>query len=303
MKRYLLNILLALVCCAATWIVLELIDMKFSKNEYSFKYDHIMKHGSEISTLLLGNSYCYWGLNPEPLGDSCFNAATNARWIYFDRAILQNYLDEMPNLKVVIYPIGYKIPFCGIEHNEAPSLNRAPYIRYAHAKYMHIFYPDDKWKLWKYADWFGNDFVSLFTIKLQRPCDARGYEPHEGELSGTVWYEISQELIQTEHSKNSVEEYFRELGLMAQICNQNGILFVAVMTPVFPEQYKYIWPEQFEIVNEGIRQVQKKQPFEFYDFSHSELFEDSLLFSDYTHLNRKGGTLLAKVLNDTLKSN
>ncbi len=284
------------------WCGIEVLQC-FADNDYTYKYNYIKKNGSSINTLLLGNSYFHWGLDPLAINDSCFNAATSARWIYYDRMILQNLIIHTPNLKNVIYPIGHKIPFCGIEHNENPKHNRAPMIRYEHAKFMNIFYHPTKNHKYPYLDWYGGDVISYWTLKSKHKCMDSGFAPQD--FNGVEVHAeklMSDTLINSLTAQSNVKEFFDELKLIAEICEQHNIRLITVIPPVTRHQYEMIQPQITEIIINNIAEIQKNNRFEFYDFSNLPEFSDNALFCDHTHLNASGAKLFGKIINNKILS-
>lgn len=76
-------------------------------NNYTLKNYYLNKNHNDIEVLLFGDSHCFYGLNPIYFHKSTFNISNVSQTIYFDKLILEQYLDKLPKLKCVVFCIEY----------------------------------------------------------------------------------------------------------------------------------------------------------------------------------------------------
>ena len=76
-------------------------------NSYSYKYNYVLKHGDEIQALAVGHSQLYDGFIPESFYLPSFNLCNSNQHYRDNYYILRELLPYMPNLKLVIMPVGY----------------------------------------------------------------------------------------------------------------------------------------------------------------------------------------------------
>lgn len=76
-------------------------------NNYSIKNQYIKKNHNNIELLLFGDSHCLYGLNPIYFDKNTFNLSNVSQTIYFDKLLLEQYLDKLPKLKCVVFCIEY----------------------------------------------------------------------------------------------------------------------------------------------------------------------------------------------------
>lgn len=69
-----------------------------------------------------------------------------------------------------------------------------------------------------------------------------------------------------------------------------------------PSYIPYMKSLEFNLASKDtIKKIAKEFNVPFFDFEKSNHFKDTLLFRDYTHLNKKGSIVFSKLLSDTIK--
>ena len=79
-------------------------------DEYSAKKDLLERRAHEVEVLVMGSSHAYYGIMPDELGRPAFNLAAVSQSLFYDRALVEKYLDQLPALKMVILPVSYFTP-------------------------------------------------------------------------------------------------------------------------------------------------------------------------------------------------
>lgn len=98
-----------LAFCLPIIILLVSLEVAVSAipNSYAYKSDYIKNKGNIIEALAIGHSQLYDGFNPEKFSVPSFNLCNSSQEYIDDYYLLEEFLPYMPNLKVVILPIGY----------------------------------------------------------------------------------------------------------------------------------------------------------------------------------------------------
>ena len=133
MKRFLTYCALFVMPGALLFVAMEVI-VGFIPNSYSYKYNYVKANGGDIQALAVGHSQLYDGFMPEAFFLPAFNLCNSAQSYIDDYYLMRELLDDMPNLQVVILPIGYVD--VGVPVEEGYLTDRACFYH----KYMHLDY-------------------------------------------------------------------------------------------------------------------------------------------------------------------
>ena len=297
MRRFLkdsLGVILAFVMIIATCeIVFYIIP-----NTYSYKYKYVFSHKEDISVLILGHSHTLRGVNPKLLGDSAFNFAESARWIYYDAKIVERLVPKMPNLRLVIYPIGYDMPFGYLSYHYEDDYNtedQHDYNIHMYAKYQNI--PYDRFPMCYTAY---STFLSGFLAKdeidfhFQMDCDSLGFEILDSLLHSDNWkvaniVHVPIDQIEADCSDNIyVQEYIKHLTTIAKVCAENHVRFVTITTPCYETYVEKTSEAGWRNIYSIIEQVRKLYPIEYFNYLADEEFRADSLYLDCSHLNYIG---------------
>ncbi len=115
------------------FVVLEIIVGQIP-NSYSYKYNYVKTNGESIQAVAIGHSQLYDDFKPEFFCLPAFNLSNSNQTFRDSYYILKELLPYMPNLKIVVLPIGYFD--VGNSNSDEGLTDRS---RYYH-KYMHIDY-------------------------------------------------------------------------------------------------------------------------------------------------------------------
>ena len=142
MKEFLKHVGLGFLFALFICLTIEFYQSKVNNNAYLSKYKYMEENSSNIKTLLLGNSLMENSINPHLLGDSIFDLAISARWIYYDQELLERYIVKMPNLKNVIFGMGYAVPFWRSYHfpEESAGHDDKDFVTYQKYMYEKVWY-------------------------------------------------------------------------------------------------------------------------------------------------------------------
>ncbi|MEI6312433.1 MAG: hypothetical protein WCP57_09250 [Bacteroidota bacterium] len=119
MKKLMLKLALLLVPLLLILASLEYFSRQIP-NDYKLKNQYILKNGSQIQTLILGNSHTMYGLNPSYFSSNTYNLAFLSQSLEYDTKLFDHYQNELKNTQVIILPISYYTLFSTMisDHNE-----------------------------------------------------------------------------------------------------------------------------------------------------------------------------------------
>lgn len=289
MKHFLTDIVYTLIIFLVLAIAGEFLIFANIPNHYSDKYSYVESHKDSIRILLMGNSYAENSIDPTQIGERTFDFAVSARWIFYDKQLLENFVPRMSNLQVVVFPMGYKAPFWSSHHYPE---NPQPYIDFVHEKYMHCWYdrfPNNIIR-WSSIVQGGNE-VNIFATRQRMADEWMGQVPLEGQRF--LWKEeqnISPEIIDAPDAMQQVAEYTQYLTDMARTCYEHGVRFIVVTPPCHDSFVENTRPKGIEIMHQIIEDVRKEYPIEYKDYLQDPAYRADSLYYNCSHLNNIGAT-------------
>lgn len=300
MKRFLALVLIGCFVFISIAIVIELYQAK-AVNSYSYKYNYMEEKSDGIKTLLLGNSLMENSINPHFLGDSVFDLAISARWIYFDVKLLEKYISKMTNINQVVFGMGYAIPFHSSYHFPGQDKDYADNQKYKYEKYMNIRYDRPP-----YYYWFGflNGRIRMKTLKtLHDDCtflqkDTLGYIGYDcliGQQDGN-WRSIQNidpSIIFNPHACEQIKEYTGYLKEMARLCQQYDVRFIVITPPCHDSYIANVRQEGLDILHGMIDEIRAEYPIEYIDYLQDEGFRADSIYFNCSHLNSIGADMFA----------
>lgn len=79
--------------------------MRRAKTSYSKKRAAVAARANELEVVVMGSSCALFGIDPKELGANALNLADVSQPLYYDRKILEQWVDRLPKLRLVILPI------------------------------------------------------------------------------------------------------------------------------------------------------------------------------------------------------
>ncbi len=116
MKRFTGSLILFLFSFVLLGITAELL-VRHKPNDYKIKRRYLNSNSCRITTLILGSSHAYYGLDPAYMLPGTFNAANFTQSLNFDLAILKKYDGRWDSLKYIVLPIDYTSFFVRLENS------------------------------------------------------------------------------------------------------------------------------------------------------------------------------------------
>lgn len=302
MKRFVLDILFGFACFCVVWIIGEIVfDHYKGQNEYSYKYNYV-KNNQGIRTLLIGHSHFENGLNPYLFGDSVFNFAIGGRgnWMEWDVMLAEDLYHTMPNLKTVIFPLGYNIVFESV-HYRVPRTEGVEEYMYFYTKYMHAPYDCVPERFKYYSALLFNKCGPNYW--LDEEVDSLGYKPFYGKMLD--WENVhsvkDSAFYYGEIANKCYKEFVNSFKRLAIICKNNRIRLIAVTCPCSNSYIEKTRPDIIEKMVAVIGIVREEAPIEYYNYMNDEEFRADSLYFNSSHLNAFGADKFAIRLKNDLK--
>lgn len=297
MRRFLRDIIWVIIFGLICATIVEVLLSHLQSNSYSYKRQYVETHKDDISVLLLGHSQFYYGVNPWLLGDSVFNMAESARWIYYDAKFAEEYIPKMKNLKVVLFPIGYSMPegyhSYHYEQDMQDSEDNHDYHIHMYAKYMHI--PYDRWpqNITSFSSFLSGTFAFKELTK-ELECDSLGYKSLYPMIHYPDWDTANLPCMpdnlmnDTTHSSIYVQEFITYLTDIARVCKDNNVRFITVSTPCHQNYLDKTCENGINTMLYVVEKVAEQYPIEYHNYMADEEFRADSIYLDCSHLNYLG---------------
>ncbi len=294
MKHFLRDILYTSLFCTFLIIVLEYAIYK-TPNEYSYKNWYMIEKADEIKVLLLGNSLFANSLDPNELGDSVFDGATDGRKLYYDVEIMKKYVPQMNNLKIVLIPLVVNM------YGEPPA---SLYTQFLFARNMGIPIGNNPLQ---YSALLSGHFIfneikpiniysevdekSLVKKKKHNYIDSIGYSP-------LFWYwdrhSISAPIRNYEEIIQSKGNYINQIKEMAVICDSLDVRLICIMPPANDAYNRRVGQQLFEMLDSTMSYLHRVYNIEYRLYYNDPDFREDSLYADELHLNYHGASLFAQ---------
>ena len=275
-------------------------------NSYSYKYNYVIKHGDEIQALAVGHSELYDGFVPESFCLPSFNLCNSSQHYIDNYYLLRELLQYMPNLKMVIIPVGYTT----VRVINNPKKEEISRRRCYYHKYMNLDY-DGHVPLGYLFECFEPKEASMkvysYYIKHEDivRCDSMGrhsvhYSRDKKQEFGFGKMLESYTQKESDYHKLCIDDEDFLLKTLEMLCEKN-ISIVMVSPP-------YYWDCGFKNINEQQRCFVKRYmddlcsryPISYFDHESDSTFtyDD---FLNETHLSEIGAKKFTEMLNRDIK--
>lgn len=305
MRRFLLHFIMFASGVIVVIAAGELI-IRHAPNPLRQKHEYVTEHGDRISTLILGSSYSYYGINSQELSDSAYNFSYISQQFKYDYLILRDYGHRLVNLRLVVMRVGHS------SFDEPPISQLSEWWRLINYR----LYTDVSDKDLGLCYNFEISNPTGYVRKLKQilnigevqtlPCDSMGNgvdytlarrkeapESRAEEIVGWNSYESGQ--------WNA--ENLRWLDSVAVWCDSRHVQLMLVGIPVTQKAYRLMDERQLRDRRRSLRLHLSKHPKTLVvDMINDRRFDDSD-FYDATHLTNDHGALkVSRILRDTLRT-
>ncbi|MCK5907878.1 MAG: hypothetical protein KAG37_09820 [Flavobacteriales bacterium] len=129
MKVFIKKILLFLLPLFFIGLTLEPL-LRNIPNEYRYKSNYLVSNSNKVTKLFLGSSRTYYGVNPEFISGTSFNAGHICQSIDLDFEIIKKYRNNWNNLKYIMIPVDYSSLFVDKSNRERFNWRKRNYNLY-----------------------------------------------------------------------------------------------------------------------------------------------------------------------------
>ena len=271
------------------WIAAEYF-VKIIDTDYTHKYRHV-HNNSAITTLLIGASLCENGINPRLIqdNDSIYNFATAGRWIYWDVLLSEKLFPTMPNLRTVLFPIGYDVMYYSLHYGTCRPTDEIDIYNYS--KYMNVYY--DK-KPYKYTCRSAL-YLNQMGLKLWKPLnyDAMGFLPLTDQAPQWEVDATSTSVFNETTPQKCYHEYLQYLTELAQTCHNYSIRLIAITPPCSNYYLQNVQPQGIQNLYDLIDSVRTHYPIEYHNYLDDAQFRADSIYYNANHLNAIGADMFS----------
>lgn len=300
-----INLSAAIVALLIMTIFFVSLDRFLSElpTSYKLKRNLLLQSSNQINILILGSSHGMYGIRPDKFSLPAVNLANASQSIEIDELLLNKYLENHKNVRVVVLPISYFSPSFRLTHG-CEEWRDCLYFRILGVSEKAIWRIVRDKRYWGLPFVYGSartrqallgDFSSFPTPKL----DGFGWsfgESKEGISTLSAMKRIAgQHEIMHSADRAAVKASLKRI---VQTCARNRIRLVLVTLPVY-ETYS--------------AQADPRKVHEMRSFAASvcgpnvacqDYFDDARFalddFSDNDHLNAKGAAKVTSLINSAL---
>lgn len=288
-------------CILISLIAITEIWLRTRPSSYYVKAEYLQIHGNAISTLILGSSHTYYGLNPKWIGDSCFNLANISQSPEYDFELLRKNIYHLPNLRRVIIPISY-FTFTDKRLEDSDEW----YLCINYKINMDVGGHSD---LSKYN--FTLSHFPSFTARLKKAlkldskenrCDSLGFGlGYTLDKRDPNWESDAPRRVANLTCKDSPrrQEVKASLDSMLNFCNKNNIEVLLIITPVWQTFREYADSTQLSLMRSESQDLAVRHNSSLLDLYDSSLFLADDFF-DTDHLSVNGAKRLSKIVRNKL---
>jgi hypothetical protein len=304
MKRFIKYIMLFSIPVLIFLVAAELYCR--TQTIFVIKKQHFENNLSTINTLLLGSSHFQNGLNPEFLKSNSCNMSFGGQPISIDYFLLNKYIDQMKNLKIVLFEVS--------PHRFYYEFDPSNWNGHVYSTLFDINYKTEKLSLKNYSlvlsgiKYFSTIFIDNYNPKLAKPkLNTYGFITNAFPGRFTALENDSIKVNQTfkMNSKFDNQKNFKLnmvfLNKIIQECQKKKVKIIFIGTPLYQTYYNKIPLKTERQVQNALHQITNKYGIQYYDFSRSKKFYLRDYIND-NHLNPNGAKKFT-VLIDSILNN
>lgn len=285
------------IFCLPIFTVIGITEilLQHADNNYSYKNKYLKEHKLEIETLIMGSSYSYYGINPTYIDGHAFNLANPSQSIYLHRNILEEKIDDLPNLETVVINIAYA--------SLSKKREQETWRKYYYLHYMDVDLDIISKRSIGYYSIFGGiglkaSLENIWRSYLKNEKREKGWQPLEPLQH--KWGKKSA--IKQENNSSDFTENILHLNSIIEMCKDKNINVVLLTLPVSKHYSNHINKKKLQSVFDACENLSQKNTNTFY-LNH--LYHPSFIEEDYFdehHLSRLGAVKISVILNDDLNN-
>ncbi|WP_452227725.1 hypothetical protein [Lacinutrix sp. MEBiC02404] len=297
MKKFIVKSSLFILPLVLCFLFIEIENR--TNNTFYTKSKYIKDNKNSIEVLILGSSQTWRAINPEYLTMDVAPLAHGGSALNIDYLLFKKYVDNFPNLKVVILETSYHT----FEEFRNTSWNKN--------HLFHIYYDVNNYE--GAAPWSENLLLTANPKAYIKKIWTRSIFPEFGEYNNYGFITSTKKTLdksgypaselKSRHIKESLDNYKIETKLLANMvttCEEKGldlILFSPPKYSTYNKNYTSTKLERRNLVFEKYKKLDR-----VYILNYETTYEDEKdMFYNEDHLNIYGAKKLTKSLNIELE--
>ena len=269
-------------------------------NSYSYKNNFIKENGNQIEAIAIGHSQLYDGFNPKYFGLKSFNLCNSAQSYKDDCYILEQLLPYMPNLKLVIMPIGYyEVTDVIASENDLFNDRSSFYYEYMGIDYGGNLPFKNKFEIC-YPQRAKDKIISYYILHEDIiGCDSLGMRSTH-KLKDRK-YKLGTDQLERQYTCTSIDSFGVKHGKYLikaiELLQNKSIDILLVSSPYYWKAFHNVNMEQKKYISKYIGELCEKYNVEYLNLESDTCFKTNDFFNE-THLSEYGAELFTKKLNE-----
>lgn len=292
---------LGLLCAFVEWRLSQL------PNSHTLKKNHIEQHLADSEVLVLGSSQMLYAVNPQWMSHKAVNLANVSQSLWYDAALLEKYISNMPRLKTVCVAVSYHSFFADLS-------STTEYWRdYFYERYWGLYSPtarpDFLRRHFYYYMYGRGQSLKLLTGLGSSGEMTAGAIQEGGWLPGdtTTWRELisdesgRQRIVSLHQEQDSLTgpAQWAALEKLLQLSQKHGVKVLLVTPPLCNTFRKHMDAAYWGAAQrKALALCAACSGCRYVDLSNAEQLQlPPQYFFDNDHLNAKGAAVFSKILN------
>ncbi len=316
MKKFANKLLLFLLPFIMVTLFFE-IYLRVVNTNYKEKINGLHANQSKVELLILGNSHANYGLNPDKFSVNAYNMAMVNQPLFYDFQILKKEIKNLKNLKYVVLSLDYH----SLYFSSQGLRDNWTYYDYQIDNNISLINKISRF-------WYGyTPKISLSMLKSDLYRRYYSYKHHKKTLNFYVekdiditdtvkkgWLPYSKVNYKRLKPKSvlkkvqsftqltsKIKERSKNIELIKEIIAFNNSHNIKTIFVSLPCQKQFVKAIDTKVRNKDIFELNtifKKSNVKYFDYFN--YINDTSMFYDSDHLNKKGANYIATVFNKDL---
>lgn len=266
------------------------------KNSFKLKADYLELNKRNIELLVLGSSHHFRAIDPGKLHMNSASLSVVGSTLNLDYLLFQNYINELPNLKVLILEMSYH----SLEEYKGSDYSRNNlYYTYFNVNN----YEDGVVPILDYSFFLSSPRqYFLHVIKdIAKPSkmNEHGFVLDPRESKGKNTLPRTNADLHSNDNKENLRKNVACLQKIIETCQVKGIKVILLSPPKYITYNKRMSHEKLQRRDSVVRTLLSEN-VEFWNYEKNYENEISL-FKDFNHLNPLGAEVFTNEINLKLK--
>jgi hypothetical protein len=270
---------------------------------YTIKKNQLTKQAKDIKILILGSSYAADAFNPLVFSEHAFNLAMPSQSLYYDKALLDKYINQLPNLHTVIINVAYFSLWYELKRDDRS------YFYYTKFRLSNPSISVLDCKAWS--------IIMLYSPKKAYEIVCRDFQPesnldfkyHEsGWISMDTTSHQFDSLLLLKNAKlrqPGMKESFLKPNIgylqeMITLLQQRKIKVILMQTPIYQDLSKFQVAKYRQMNDSVLKVIINKYKIPYYDYETKHPYK-RIDFYDPDHLSYIGAEKFSKLVDSLVQ--